>query len=504
MSIEISRCEWPIELMISLIVSEFPAQRISASCSSPMKVDKGWADMRITVGTHMVGFPSGDAIVAGSGGILLGEGRTNHEGRKAILLVRGQEETKEFEHLAETMGIEIIEVVSQTGNISPSSFFGSGRLEFIRDSLRSASGVRKQIDLVLLHTNATPRQLVMVNSILGMETWDRVRLLLALFTSHASSVEARTQVRIAQLLADRTVLREIVSVETTGERAGFGGEGATALQTVIGTVNRELATLRKRLARHSTSSSLRREHRKKQGLHTVGLVGYTNAGKSSLFRALSGKKVLIEDKLFSTLEPTIGQLEKSPRILIADTIGFIDNIPNIALASFKSTFAEALDSNILLHLIDASDSPDEFQRKYQTTQNELQQRQLDEDSLHHPQLLHVLSKVDLVEASQLQSHIQWIQQHSDQEIYCVSSTSNEGIEELRSAILRGIFDAPMSIFISKNMHTEEHEKALHALYTKGFVEQRVDGEHKIHLQIWISHSEVKKIQQQFDKTIDIK
>ena len=95
------------------------------------------------------------------------------------------------------------------------------------------------VDLVLLHTNATPRQLVGVSDAVKVEVWDRVRLLLALFTSHAASIEARTQVRIARLQSDRTVLRELANQSTTGERAGYGGGGITALQASIANINRE-------------------------------------------------------------------------------------------------------------------------------------------------------------------------------------------------------------------------------------------------------------------------
>lgn len=442
-------------------------------------------------------------VIAGSGGVLLGEGRTNHEGRKALLLIRGDEDTSEYENLVSTMGIHIVEKMIQPGKVNPASYFGGGRLKLIKETLNIKSGAYKQVSLILLHTNATPRQLVAVDQILGIEVWDRVRLLLALFTSHASSVEARTQVRIAKLLADRTILREAVSIQTTGERAGYGGEGATALQTIIGSLNRELATLRKRLGKHAHSTALRREQRRKKGLNTVGLVGYTNAGKSSLFRALSGKKVLIEDKLFSTLEPTLGQMEKNPRILIADTIGFIDNIPNAALASFKSTFAEALESEILLHLIDASDDLEEIQRKFMTTKNELNERLTESGFDQTFKTMVVFTKIDRVSPLHHAILHQWINDEQLQNVHFISSISHQGIDELRHSIFSNLFGSLQSIVVN-NLPEGLGQKAIHALYSNGYIVHRSEHDEQMFLDMWISESELAKLLHQFPHTIEHK
>ena len=148
-----------------------------------------------------------------------------------------------------------------------------------------------------------------------------------------------------------------------GERAGYGGGGVTALQAVIANVNRELTSLRKRQRKHSKAQAERRRQRTRSGAVTIGIVGYTNAGKSSFFLKMSGKEVLVEDKLFSTLETTVGRLAASPRVLLADTIGFIDNLPNATLDAFRATLSEALECDMLMVLVDATDSEDEFRRK---------------------------------------------------------------------------------------------------------------------------------------------
>ena len=170
-------------------------------------------------------------VLAGTGGVALGEARTNHDGRKAVLLHRDGNPS-ELIALAETMGIEILDVQYQKGSEDPRSYFGKGRLQDVADEISSAveGHPLHGVDLVIIHSNASPRQLVNVHESVQVEVWDRVRLLLSLFISHAGSVEARTQVRIAQLLADRSVLRELVNQQTTGERAGFGGAGQQGIR----------------------------------------------------------------------------------------------------------------------------------------------------------------------------------------------------------------------------------------------------------------------------------
>ena len=294
-------------------------------------------------------------VVAGSGGVVLGEARTNHEGRKALLLVRGTEDTTELRALAETMGITIVETVLQSGHADPRTYFGKGRLEDIADEQSSTLPGHPWEGVDLASSTPTPPSSTRgVSQALGVEIWDRVRLLLALFTAHASSVEARTQVRIAQLQSDRTVLRELAQQQTTGERAGYGGGGVTALQNVISNLNRELTNLRRRQKKHTNAQREHRRQRVRSGAMTVGFVGYTNAGKSSLFQHLSGKPSWWRTNCSPRWRRRWAGWRKSANFL-ADTIGFIDNIPNATLAAFKATIAEAIDADLTLILVDTSD-----------------------------------------------------------------------------------------------------------------------------------------------------
>lgn len=470
-----------------------------------------WADMSLCVPSTMAQPPEDPFALAGSGGVVLGEARTSHEGRRAVLLVRGHEDTREMEDLAATMGITIVETVVQVGREDPRTYLGKGRLTDIADELqgRVAGHPWAGVDLVLVHTNATARQLVGLSSVIGLEIWDRVRLLLALFTAHAASVEARTQVRIARLQSDRTVLRELANQQTTGERAGYGGGGVTALQNVIANLNRELTNLRKRQRKHHNAQREHRRQRTRSGAFTVGFVGYTNAGKSSLFQRLSGKHVLVEDKLFSTLETTVGRMEKSPRVLLVDTIGFIDNIPNATLTAFKATIGEAIDADLTMVLVDASDPLLELRRKLETTQREITERRtLDEDGLseHHPPCL-VLTKADKVSLPQLVTVKDLVAELGFPDPSVISSHEGTGLDALQHRIRERLFGAPCTVFVHPSNQPEDDaiERIVADVYEVGTVEQNeVLHDGTVQMRVWVASDQQARLKRRWSERIDIK
>ena len=389
-------------------------------------------------------------LLAGMGGMNSSQYQTAHAGRRAILLSRN-DDTGEYESLASTLGVEIVDKVIQRGKPNPRSYLGSGKLQEIAEEMvMSGPGhLWHRVDLVLIHDNLKSSQLVNINDALTIETWDRVRLLLELFTRHASSAEARIQVRIARLLADRSILRELTNRETMGERLGYGAGGQTGWNNTMKAVGYEITRLRRRLSKLDASMSERRRQRSRSGALTVGLAGYTNVGKSSLFNSLSGKAVLIRDQVFSTLETTVGRMENKPRILMVDTIGFIDNVPAELLDSFSATLQESLSCDMLLLLVDASNKPEEIRRKLATSSREVSGRIKANSS---PNTIIVLTKTDLCTAEQLQEAKEIVHYYSPFEVIPVSTMSGGGIEELRSAILTQLHGPPVQVNI---IHPEE-------------------------------------------------
>ena len=435
-------------------------------------------------------------VLAGTGGVALGEARTNHQGRKAVLMHRDGDPA-ELLALAETMGIDVIDIQYQKGKDDPRTYFGKGRLQDVADEISSAVEGHPWhgVDLVIVHSNASPRQLVNIHEAVQVEVWDRVRLLLSLFISHAGSVEARTQVRIAQLQADRSVLRELVNQQTTGERAGFGGAGQQGIRGVLDTVSRELTQLRRKQRKHALARKERRRQRARGGARTVGLAGYTNAGKSSLFLALSGKEVLVEDKLFSTLETTVGRMEMSPRILLADTIGFIDELPSDLLDAFHATLDESLKCDLLLLVVDCSDDISEFKRKLSTTRREVLDRG-DESGIN---LKVVLTKSDL--GGDIDSAIDVVTSMGMQEPLVISSHNGEGLDDLREAIMYSLYGPKTTLAVSESVPGQRSsESYISQIYDLGIVTDK----NGLEMTLWCGQAELQKLISKSEGRISIK
>lgn len=208
-------------------------------------------------------------------------------------------------------------------------------------------------DVVVFDCDLSPSQLRNVENQLGVEVFDRTGIIIEIFSRHARTRTARLQVEIARLnyLAPR--LRE--STSGNKERQMGKGAGETTLELDRRKIRDQLAELRRELA--SVQDELKGRRAQRSELFCVALVGYTNAGKSSMMRALTGSEVLVENKLFATLDTTVRALQPitQPRILVSDTVGFIKKLPHDLVVSFHSTLAEAHDASLLLYVVDASD-----------------------------------------------------------------------------------------------------------------------------------------------------
>jgi len=256
--------------------------------------------------------------------------------------------------------------------------------------------------VVLIDHDVTPSQARNLERATDAEVLDRTAVILAIFQRHARSREARLQVEIARLNYMAPRLRETGGGKDR-QGGGIGGRGAgeSSIELDRRKLRDRVAELRTELESIERDSSTRRKRRVQQ--HTVALVGYTNAGKSSWMRALTGSGVLVQDKLFATLDTTVRALqpETVPRVLISDTVGFIKKLPHDLVASFRSTLDEARDADLLVHLVDASDAA--FPAQLEVTREVLREIEATEA----PRLL-VLNKIDKVDAeTRAQLALEW-------------------------------------------------------------------------------------------------
>ena len=226
--------------------------------------------------------------------------------------------------------------------------------------------------MVLVDHDLSPAQTRNLEKATGAEVLDRSMVILSIFQRHARTREARIQVEIAQLAYMAPRLRETHASQDR-VRGGVGGKGAgeTALELDRRRIRDRQAELKRELEIVQREADTRRNRRSGEDSSTVTLVGYTNAGKSSLMRALTGDEVYVADQLFATLDTTVRILkpERRPRVLVSDTVGFIKKLPHDLVASFRSTLEEAKDASLLLHLVDGSDPA--FRDQYRVTREVL-------------------------------------------------------------------------------------------------------------------------------------
>src|SRR5438132_8372666 len=336
----------------------------------------------------------------------------------AILV--GTHALDELRELATSAGARIIdEMIQHRDRPDPATFIGKGKVEELHEEV-----ILEGVDVVIFDDELSPSQAKNLEEALDTKVVDRTGLILDIFARRARTKEGKLQVELAQLeyrLTRLTGHREYLS--RLGGGIGTRGPGETKLEMDRRQIRHRISTLKRDIENIRKHRQLHREHRRRDQLPLVSLVGYTNAGKSTLFRALSKEDTLISSRLFSTLDTLIRriQLSRNFPILISDTVGVIRKLPHQLVSAFRATLEEVVEADLILHVIDASDPECEGKR-------EVVLQVLEEIGAGDHPILTVYNKADLLEASaeSLDS--------IDTEIL-VSAVTGEGLERLVEQIV---------------------------------------------------------------------
>jgi len=317
-------------------------------------------------------------------------------GERAVLvhltLRSMQEDLLELKELAKSAGTDPVYVVTGSRKKpDPKYFVGKGKLEELKGIIETY-----EADIVLFNHPLSPSQERNLEGYLGVRVVDRNGLILDIFAQRAQTFEGKLQVELAQLqhLSTRLV-RGWTHLERQKGGIGLRGPGETQLETDRRLLGLRIKQIQQRLDKVDKQRHQGRSKRKKAEVPSVSLVGYTNAGKSTLFNRLTGADIYVADQLFATLDPTLRncRLSNSSEIVLVDTVGFIRHLPHELVAAFKSTLQEASEADLLLHVIDAS-SDDRAETIYQVNQV------LEDIGANEVRQLEVFNKIDLMEGIQ--------------------------------------------------------------------------------------------------------
>ena len=286
---------------------------------------------------------------------------TARERERAILVgaelprlqIPAAESLAELARLAETAGLVVVgQTIQALRRINPATFVGQGKVEEIQ-----ADVTAKRADVVIFDDGLAPAQQRNLERVIGRKVIDRSALILDIFAQRARSLEGKMQVELAQLqyLLPR-LTRQWTHLSRLGGGVGTRGPGETQLEVDRRRLRERIVLLRRRLHEVERTRRLHRHERASVPFPTVALVGYTNAGKSTLMNTLTHAGVLVEDKLFATLDPTVRRvrLPQGQVVLLADTVGFIHKLPHQLVEAFKSTLEEVRAADLLIHVVDVA------------------------------------------------------------------------------------------------------------------------------------------------------
>lgn len=341
-----------------------------------------------------------------------------------------EKDVTELWHLVTSMGnAVVVDLITQKGEEFKSTYIGPGKADEVGEYLKT-----NPVDVIVFNGHLKPSQKFTLMKLYwpiipNIQIWDRVDLILTIFSRHAQTVEAKLQIELAKMhnMGPR-IYGMGMELSQQGGGIGTRGIGETNTELMRRHWKREIKRVTDQLEKSVANRTRQMEHRKNIGLKTLSIVGYTNAGKTSLFNVLTHKKHLVENVLFATLDSTVGEVympSLNKKILISDTIGFIAHLPPDLVEAFKSTLMESVHADAVLHVIDASD-PDMVE-KIDVVFDILDQLKVPEEK----EIL-VFNKVDAAPTLKRDKIIELAQARP---YIFISTKTKEGIDELLTHVL---------------------------------------------------------------------